>query len=177
MPQDMSDNERFLALLVSHQKRIYAYILSLVPRTTDAEEIMQQTTIAMWKKFASFEQNTNFLAWGIQVAKYHVLKFRARQAKNHRIFEPEVLEKISESQQNRPSKQDDRLLALDVCLKKLDSSHHHMLQMRYDEGLKINEIAEKVGRSVYTLYKTFAKIHTLLQLCIHRTMSAWEAKG
>ena len=177
MTQDAINNEEFLALLVSHQKRIYAYILSLVPQVTDAEEIMQQTTIAMWKKFDSFEPNTNFSAWGMQVAKYHVLKYRSRQAKNQRILEPEILEKISESQQNRPNNRDDRLLALDVCLKKLDSSHYNLLQLRYDEGLKIKQIAEKIGRSVYTLYKTFAKIHTTLQLCIHRTLSAWEVDG
>jgi len=158
MPQDMKENELFLSLLVSHQKRIYAYILSLVPRITEAEDIMQQTTIAMWKKFDSFETNSNFLAWGIQIAKYHVFKFRSRQAKNHRILEPEVLEKISESQQNRPSNRDDRLLALDVCLKKLDSSHHRLLQMRYDEGLKINRKFQSEAQRIGLLQKTSAGV-------------------
>ncbi|HRS72819.1 MAG TPA: hypothetical protein P5175_13345, partial [Anaerohalosphaeraceae bacterium] len=44
----------FVSLLTAQQTRIYAYILSLVPNFSDADDILQDTTKIMWERFDDF---------------------------------------------------------------------------------------------------------------------------
>jgi RNA polymerase sigma-70 factor (ECF subfamily) len=56
------DPSEFLGLLVPNQRRIQAFILTLVPNVADAEDIYQETLSEMWNKFDSFEVGTDFVA-------------------------------------------------------------------------------------------------------------------
>ncbi|MCK4629078.1 MAG: hypothetical protein KAT56_08735, partial [Sedimentisphaerales bacterium] len=62
---DISNTERFLKLLMANDKRIYAFILTLVPGRIDADDLMQETVTIMWRKFDDFEPGRDFVAWGI----------------------------------------------------------------------------------------------------------------
>ena len=54
--------EQFLKLYSVNQKRIFVFILSLVPVRQDAEDLLQQTMMEMWKQFDWFEAESNFSA-------------------------------------------------------------------------------------------------------------------
>ena len=58
---NISPNEQFVSLLMTYQKRIYGFILTLVPNRSYAEEIMQETVMVMCRKFNDFEKGSNFL--------------------------------------------------------------------------------------------------------------------
>jgi RNA polymerase sigma-70 factor (ECF subfamily) len=63
-----SDNKDFLRLLMANQNRIYAFILTLVPNWSDADDIMQEAAETMWSKFQQSQPINNFSAWGIKIA-------------------------------------------------------------------------------------------------------------
>lgn len=42
-----STREEFVRLLTQHQRRVYAYILGIVPNWNDADEILQETNIRL----------------------------------------------------------------------------------------------------------------------------------
>ena len=72
---------QFVKLLTACQSRIYAYILSRAPRSADADDILQETAGTMWKKFNEFKTGTDFLAWGLTIARYNVLNYRKNTKK------------------------------------------------------------------------------------------------
>jgi hypothetical protein len=45
------DHKYLISLLVPNQTRILAFILSLVPNISDAEDIYQEPVSTMWEKF------------------------------------------------------------------------------------------------------------------------------
>ena len=59
---------QFLRLYTRHQHRILAYIYTLVPNRADAEDLLQDTAVLLWEKFAQFELGTDFIAWACRVA-------------------------------------------------------------------------------------------------------------
>lgn len=92
LPLVRNGTERFLKLFVPNQNRIYAFILSLVANRSDADDIMQETTVVMWRKFHKFTLGSNFASWGVRIAHYTILDFRKRNRNaplqfNDRIFE------------------------------------------------------------------------------------------
>ncbi len=164
-------DSEFFGLFMKNQKNIYAYILSLVHNYVDADDIMQESTTVMWRGFEEFDQNTEFIAWGITIAHYQVLKFFKNKSRNKLQFNDKLLESIAETAASNVNSIDERLIALNDCRKKLSKRDNKLLQLKYTHGNTIRKIADDTGNSVHALYKTMGKIHNALQQCIEKTIS------
>lgn len=55
-------HQEFVQLFSRDSWRLYRYILSAVLNHSDAEDILQNTSVVLWNKFDSFEPGSNFLA-------------------------------------------------------------------------------------------------------------------
>ena len=117
-----SDYDRFLHLFLSHHKQIFGYIVSLVPNYNDAEDILQETASIMWHKFKQFEPGTNFVGWGIAIAKYRIIKYRKKQRNKVLQFDAETLERIMVASEVMVNQLADRINALQGCVNKLSES-------------------------------------------------------
>jgi RNA polymerase sigma-70 factor (ECF subfamily) len=162
----------FFRLYIGHQKRIYNYILMLVPGIMDAEDILQETMSTMWSKFHEFEKGSNFAAWGRQIARFKVLSYY--QAKKHHIavqFDPEMIERISQYSSSLMENSDDRMFALRKCFQDLDEQDRMIIHMRYVEDKTPKEIADCVDRTVSNIYKHFSRIHNFLLVCVRSKLS------
>ena len=177
MTQNGNTNSRyeyFLRLFMANQDRIFGFVLTMVPDHAYADDIMQETIMTMWRKFGDFEPETNFAAWGIAIARYNILKFREKHRTSSVMFSSEALQHIMSSAGEVFDELDDRLVALQGCLEKLNEKDGNLIKMRYGTDLTVKAIAQKVGRPVGGMYKAMARIHNLLQQCINRTLTAWE---
>lgn len=166
--------EQFIFLLSTNQRKIYSYILTAVGRQTVAEEIMQQTFLKMWQNYSRFEEGTNFSAWGKEIAKYEIFNYRKRRTREV-YLDPESLDRVLEAARQIESTSDQRMKALEGCLKKLNDKQRQLIRYRYNEGFNCSDIAEKMNSTQSTIYKTIARLHASLQDCIRRTLIVWEA--
>ena len=64
LPVDEQRTGRFLELYGEHRGHLYGHILALVGQPAFAEEILQDTSLLLWREFDRFEPGTNFRAWG-----------------------------------------------------------------------------------------------------------------
>jgi RNA polymerase sigma-70 factor, ECF subfamily len=168
------DKDNFFQLYLQSQKRLYTYILMLVPNSSDADDILQQTSSIMWEKFDTYNPEASFGAWAVSIAKYVVFDHYKKKRRSHVIFKDEMLEIIAESATALTRDSDERLALLKVCVEKLSGNDRKLIKIRYEQGLKIKDIAERVGRPVQGFYKTMNRIHNLLLNCIRRKMLTEE---
>ncbi len=160
----------FLSLLMANQRRINSYILSVVPNFSDADDIMQETTSVMWKKFDGFEVGTDFAAWGLKVAYYCILDFRKKKGKDRLVFSENIFQQISETAKEKQDKTDDRIGHLRQCIEKLKSGDQRLLKARYELNYNANNLAVQLDRSIQYVYKHLARIHHTLNLCVKRAL-------
>ena len=59
--------EEFVFLLARHERLLGAYVMTMVPHPQDADDILQEAKVVMWRSFAKFELGTNFGAWARKV--------------------------------------------------------------------------------------------------------------
>lgn len=170
------ENREFVELFTKHQKRIFAYILSLVSNHSDAEDLLQQTAGDMWKMFGRYERGTNFLSWAFTVAKFRVLKYRREQNKKLRILDDALFQKISDELLSR-NDQEDRQHALEGCLKRLSESERTLLRLHYEEGQTYKSIAEKYNYAYRRIYTVMSRIHVSLHDCILQTLLVWRSES
>lgn len=169
-----SQKSDFVELLTPNYYKIHSFILSLVPNSTDAEDILQSTITYMWEHFADFKQGTNFLSWAFTISKYQVLTYRKKKQRSIVHFNQEAIKYIELENQKLSYEMDVRLDALNTCMKKLHSKNLTFIKRRFEKKMHITELAAEFGISVNTVYKRLAQIKTLLLNCIHKTLTAGE---
>jgi len=166
------ESKKFMSFLIPNQRQIHGFILLLVANRTDADDILQDTLAEMWNKFHEYEEGTNFVSWGLTIAKYKVYQF-IRKNKSHRLyFDHQILELLqqeSASKQGRHTFQE-TLDVLKECVSKLQSKEKEMLQMRYEQNLTFEGIAAESGVSVPAIFKALGRIHARLARCIDLTL-------
>ena len=162
--------EQFIRLVINNHKRIYAYILSLVPNHNDADDIMQETSTLMWSKFVQFEPGTDFFAWARTIAYYKVLNYRRQRAHSPLNFSDELLELLHKDYDDASKNSERRLDALDACMEKLDEKSRYLIHLRYSRSYSVKEIADRLGRNIKTIYYHLTRVQQLLLRCINRVM-------
>lgn len=169
---DMSRGRVFLRLYQANERRIYGFILALVPDWAHAEDLMQETTMVLWSKFDQFEPGTDFAAWALCIARYQVMHYRKRQRTQRIQFSDEVLEAIAERVCAATEDFDVRRDALRGCIRKLAEKDQELLRLRYGLDATVKSVAERVGRGMDAVYKSLNRIHVQLLHCIRRTLTA-----
>ncbi len=162
--------ERFMRLFMSHERRIFGLILSLLPAWSDADDVMQETATVLWRKFDTFEEGTNFAAWAFKIARLQVLNFYKKQRRKQALLSDETFLKLAEQAQQRSTQVDNRHHALENCLGKLKERDQELIQLRYQPDATTSDVANEVNRSVDAIYKALNRIHSQLLSCIQRTM-------
>lgn len=175
--QNAPRDEQFLRLLMSNQDKIYAFILTLVHNSNDAEDIMQDVTTVMWRKYDTFKPGTNFTAWATTIARLLVLKFFEKNRHSKLSFTPDLEKQLASiTTEKLASEGDDLLRILKKCLTKLDSRFYELIKMRYVENKATKVIADERGIATHTMYRMMGKIHELLHRCIRQSLSIQESR-
>lgn len=172
---NLDPNEQLVGLLLKYHKRIYGFILTLVPNLSDAEDILQESALVMCRRFREFQSGTSFLAWALTIARNQIYSYRKKQFGHSKLqFNDEVTSELVNFAAEKIQSMDKRIHALEECLQKLNQADKKIIEHRYEAGTKIREIARQCGRPEQGLYKSIARIHNLLRLCVERTLSSWE---
>lgn len=170
MVSDSDKMAQFVKLLTASQSRIYAFILSRVLLSADADDILQETTSTMWKKFDQFQLGTDFLAWGLTIARYNILNYRKKYNKKPIMLDEDVLDRIDSLKVDN-SDSDFRMDALRKCMGSLPGNSSALIQMRYTDGIDVKEMSQRLGRSAPWVYKILSRIHITLMRCINRRLA------
>ncbi len=168
---ESSKTNEFLRLLMANQKRIYAFILGMVPNHPDADDLFQETVLVMWSKFDSFTRGSSFSAWATTVAKYQILSVRKRFSQRNLQFSDAARELLQVESAHFVDQIDSRMNALRGCVSKLNQNDYELIRLRYEDEVAIQSIADRMGRSVQSVYKRIARIHDALLRCIRRALS------
>ena len=176
MSSSAARTEEFVRAFAANQRRIYGLVAALIPHPSDADDVFQDVSASLWQKFDEFQPGTDFAAWGLQFAKYAVLKhYEKRRRQGQVALADDVLELIAADAALAIPQMDRRQEALRGCLQKLPQRSRLLLRARYDSGLKTcREVADRVGRSVEAIYKALGRIHGLLLRCIQKSLAEEE---
>ena len=164
--------EEFVQLFTQNQRRLYLYILAQVPSPIDAEEILQETNVVIWRKCEVFQAGTNFFAWACRIAGYEVLKHRERRRRDRVRFSNRFVEQIAVEALADVENLEERRRALIDCLGKLQEKDKELIQRRYAPGETGKSLAEFLGRPANSVYQSLSRIRRTLLECIRRRLAA-----
>ena len=174
----MDPNERetrIVELLTTIQLPLRIYIQSLLPGDSAAADVAQHANALIWQKREDFEIGTNFKAWAFSIARYEVLNYRKRQARDSLlVFSDELEETFAEEISGRTDSIEHQHELLQHCLAKLKPKDRELLLHRYAKSGTLRDFAEQSGRSVGGLKVTLFRLRSTLLTCMRKGMDNRE---
>ena len=151
------DPDAFAAMISRYQHRLYRYLLRLVREPAAADDLFQQTWLRVLEKIGRYDARRNFESWLFAVA--HNLAIDSWRGQRGESLEdagdsgqplsdrlgtggPDALERLLDFE---------RGAMLAICMHKLPAIHREVLTLRFEEDMKLEEIAEVAGVPLSTV--------------------------
>jgi RNA polymerase sigma-70 factor (ECF subfamily) len=166
-------HDQFVERFVRSQDRIYAYVALMLPNRADAEEVFQQTSLLLWKKWQQFDPSRDFVRWACGMAHNEVRNFLRKHAARGRVYlSDDVLAEVAQARLDSHDVLEARRSALRRCLDRLADKDRELLEQCYAGRESIKTIAEERGQRPNVLYMTLKRLRRALFECINRTLAA-----
>ncbi len=159
-----------MALFVRHEPGIHSFLTSLLANLDDAEVVMQETSMTMWRKFEQFEMGTSFRNWAFQIARFEAMNFRRKRQRDRHLFSDELIRLLADDAAEHAAQLEEERRVLAHCVAKLEPRDRGVLSGCYREDLTIKAYAESIGRTPKAVRKHLAKIRGALSSCVRQTL-------
>ena len=166
--------EEFLRLLTEHDRMFSIYVTGLVQPLQDAQDILQEGKIVMWRHFGKFKSGTNFLAWGRKILLRQILAYRRKMKhRRHGQLNEDILVMLDAEMDSamREKRWVEREQALRSCLRKLPPKQRELIEQRYRDEASIEKISRQTDKSETAVYQLLYRIRKILQDCVELTLN------
>jgi len=154
------DLDALSELIARYQNRLYRYLLRMVRQPAEAEDLFQQTWLKVVEKIRSFDTSRNFDAWLFTLARNLAID-HLRRIRPQSLDEPLAGdERVETAAERIPSDERgpfDRAFAAErrsrigTAMQELPLIYREVLVLRFEEEMKIEEIAQVTGAPLSTV--------------------------
>lgn len=164
---------QFVGLLMACERSLHGYILALIPHLADADEVMQETSLALWEHFDSYDPGREFLPWARTIAYRQVCMFYRRSSRKPQMSS-QFLETVAARAEERAGDLEERQHALADCLGKLAADKRDLVKQYYAGGMTLSQVAKTTNRTTAAVQKALERARIALHDCIERAMRREE---
>lgn len=151
-------------LFVRHEPTIRAFVLSLQPMFSDADDILQETFLTVSRKAETFAPGTNFIAWACSIARLKTLEHHRRQRRANALNE-EALIALADAAPDGAGLEA-RAEALRQCLQRIMPKARDLLWRRYTVRQTSEEMADALGMTALAVRVALSKARAFLRDCV-----------
>jgi RNA polymerase sigma-70 factor (ECF subfamily) len=164
--------EELMRSFLKHERPLLRFILGFVPSLADAQDVLQETAVTLWKKRDEFDLERPFLPWACGVARFKIREFWKKQPRWEAFDADELMALLESRREAMKPELSAREARLQECLGKLAKSQHGVLVGYYIEREGVETIAAREGKTVAAIYKLLQRIRQTLLKCVERGLKA-----
>jgi RNA polymerase sigma-70 factor, ECF subfamily len=167
--------QRFLSLFLRSEREVFRYVAALVPNVADAEDIVQQTALALWEKFDAYDPGQPFTPWACRFALNKARQWTERRQRWQALLTGGLAEEFARRREELRPEMDRRLAHLEGCLDKLPGGQRALVEGYYYRRTGIEDLAGESKRTVEATYKMLQRVRHALQRCVEHAAQQEEA--
>jgi RNA polymerase sigma-70 factor (ECF subfamily) len=167
--------QRFLSLFLRSERELFRYVAALVPNVVDAEDIVQQTALALWEKFDAYDPAQPFTPWACRFALNKARQWIERRQRWQTLLAGGLAEELTRRREELRPEMERRLAHLEGCLDKLPGEQRALVEGYYYRRAGIEALAGESKRTVETTYKMLQRVRHALQRCVENAAQQEEA--
>jgi len=141
--------QAFEVLVRTYKERLYWQIRSIVLNHDDADDVLQNTFIKVYKNIDSFKGDSKLFSWMYRIATNEALSFIKKRAKIQGITDSDYQDKlVSNLEADVYFEGDEIQLQLQKAIATLPEKQKLVFNMKYFQELKYEEISEILDTTV-----------------------------
>ncbi len=149
-------NYGFNLLVREYQERVYWHVRKMVVDHDDADDLVQEIFVKVWKNLGSFREDAKLYTWIYRIATNECLTFLKKKKRKYFVSIGDVTKELSEKLDEDVNISGDEVqLKLQKALLKLPDKQRVVFNMKYFDEMKFAEIAEVTGTSVGALKASY----------------------
>ncbi|RYF22950.1 MAG: sigma-70 family RNA polymerase sigma factor [Flavobacteriales bacterium] len=151
-----TQNEAFNLLLQKYQQKIYWHIRRLVIDHDDADDLVQETFVKVWKNLQNFRSDSQLYTWIYRIATNESITFLNRKKNRNNISLDEVNSELAETLASSSYFDGDKIQRkLQEAVLTLPEKQRIIFNMKYFDDMKYEEISAVLGTTVGALKASF----------------------
>lgn len=163
-------DRRFVDLLTSHQRDLYAYVYALMAGDSSAPDVVQDANVDLWAHRDECDLERPFLPWALRFAFNRVLAYRKSRGRSRLVFSDDYVQTLSDALCEEPLGADQRLVALGKCMENLGEDQRQLIRERYSVGSTVKGLAVRFGATPDQVSAKLYRIRKSLADCIERRL-------
>ena len=146
----------FNKLLNLYQERLYWHIRKIVITHDNANDVLQNTFIRIYKNLSNFKQKSSLHTWMFRIAYNESIRFlEQHKNKNYLSIDNSDTNYMNTLVEDSYFEGNEIQLRLQKLLSKIPEKQRHIFQMKYYDELKFNEMSTILGIKESTLKSSY----------------------
>jgi len=144
-----TQSQAFVVLVDTYKQRLYWHIRGIVLNHDDADDVLQNTFIKVFRNIDGFNIDSKLYTWMYRIATNEALTFLRAISKKLNLSDAEYQDKMIDKLQADVYFEGDEIqLQLQRAIATLPEKQKLVFQMKYFQELKYDEISEILETSV-----------------------------
>ncbi|MCG6186434.1 RNA polymerase sigma factor [Maribellus maritimus] len=156
LKQDTKKDLAFHMLVNKYQERLYWHIRKIVMNHDDADDVLQNTFVKVWKSIDKFREESSLYTWLYRIATNESISFL--NANKKRSFMPlnDVSEYLVKNLESDPYFEGDEIqLKLQEAIVRLPEKQRIVFNMKYFDEMKYEDMSKILDTSVGALKASY----------------------
>ena len=161
------DSDCFVRLLLKNEPSLRIYARMMLPRWDAIDDVIQEASAVMWRKFDTLDDPVNFLPWAKAVVRFEAFRYRRDKARDRLVFCEDVYDVLlGETTARKNPGGTERLDALRKCMSTMAENYQELLLAPYLGQGRVKQMAMASGRTANSLYKLLTRLRGKLIQCV-----------
>jgi RNA polymerase sigma-70 factor (ECF subfamily) len=161
----------FVEALTRAHGRLLGYLMAILGRRSDAEDVLQRASVLMWRKFDDFAPGSDFVAWASTFCFYEAKNYLRLAARSPLVFDENLLSTLAHERLDDLPHRERRLGALEHCFSLLGRREQDLIRSAYLENQGIASLAAGMNRAPQTLYNKLNHLRRILAECVQKKLA------
>ncbi|MBD1366854.1 sigma-70 family RNA polymerase sigma factor [Mucilaginibacter sp. ZT4R22] len=149
-------NEAFNMLLKKYQQKIYWHVRRMVIDHDDADDLVQDVFIKVWKNLPGFRNDAQLYTWMYRIATNECITFLNKKKQKNNISLDDVDYELADTLSSSDQFTGDQIQRkLQEAILTLPDKQRLVFNMKYFDDMKYEEMSDVLGTSVGALKASF----------------------
>jgi len=155
--RDPTMRERaFRLILAKYQEKLYWHIRRMVIVHEDADDVLQNTFIKIWKGLAGFRETSGLFTWMYRIATNEAITFLKARQRERSMIADDPDDQIKGRLKSDPYFDGDEVFEkLQLAIQELPPKQKIVFQMKYFDEMTYEDIGKVLGTSVGALKASY----------------------
>ena len=163
--------DSFLKQFLAAQPSVYAFIRGNGFPVPDADDLLQEVALVLWRQYSSYDPTRPFLGWAIGIAR-NIARNRWRHSKVRQdvVVDTDLCGEVGDLVADALTENEGEFARerdhLEDCLNALPEHSRKLITLRYADDADVRKVAKAVGKTYAATSVMLSRIRAVLEECI-----------